>query len=168
MFEIGAEDTDLDGVAQMEDPAGGLAAGFVFFFVEFEPVEVDVTQRDHAFDLRGFDLHIDAPLRQAADVTFEQAADLVLHIFHHLVLDGGALGVGGDLLAHRAVFAAVFVVEFVLRGGAVHIHRQQAVDHHIGIAADGRGEVRIELESQAVVPHIVGGIARAGHAAQGQ
>ena len=129
---------------------------------------MDVAERNHPFDLRRLDFHVNAPFRQATDVPVEHPADLVLHEFHHLIFDGGSFGIGGNLLPYRAVFAAIFVIEFVLGGRAVHIHRQQPMDHDVGITADGRSKVGIERESQSIVSYVVCGVARPGHAAQGQ
>ena len=49
----------------------------------------------------------------------------------------------------------------------VEVLREQAVHHHVGVAADGRGEVRVVVEGQAVVADVVHGVACLLHGADG-
>ena len=51
---------------------------------------------------------------------------------------------------------------------AVHVAEEEAVDHHVGIAADGAGEVGVEVEGEAVVPDVVGRVDGFGHGAEGE
>ena len=48
------------------------------------------------------------------------------------------------------------------------VARQEAVHHEVGVAAYGRGEVRVALEAEAVVPDVRRRIARLGHRADGE
>ena len=85
-----------------------------------------------------------------------------------LVLDGGAFRVGGYLLHAAAVFTEGFV--FLFGHGAaslVQVLGEQTVYHHIRIAADGRGEMGIVIESQTIVPHVMHGVACLLHGADG-
>ena len=63
--------------------------------------------------------------------------------------------------------AELFELLLVGRLAAVEVAGQQAVDHHVGVAADGRGEVGVVGERQAVVADVVGGVERLGHRPHG-
>ena len=86
----------------------------------------------------------------------EFLTDLVLHKFDDLVLHAVSFGLGGNHLPLRSVLALLGVEIQRLGRGAVKIQRQQAVNHHIRVAAYGRSEMSVEAESQAVVADIVG------------
>ena len=45
---------------------------------------------------------------------------------------------------------------------------QQAVNHHVGVAADGAGEVGVVLKGQTVVTNVLGRVDGLGHGAQCQ
>ncbi len=63
-----------------------------------------------------------------------------------------------------AVFLVLVAVD---AGAAVEVAFQQAVDHEVGVAADGGGEVGVEGECQAVVADVVGAVVGFGHGADG-
>ena len=62
---------------------------------------------------------------------------MVGHVFDLFVFYGGALGVGGELLHVGGMFA--FLLEFfeVDRASAFEVSFEQAVHHHVGVAAYG-------------------------------
>ena len=112
-------------------------------------------------------LDIDAPFGEPRNVPVELLADALLHEFDHLVLDRGAFGLGGDHLAFRSAGAQIFERRLVCRLLACEVTRQQAVHHHVRIAADGRREMRIVGECEAVVADVVGRIKGFCHRAYG-
>ena len=101
-------------------------------------------------------LDIDAPFGEPRNVPVELLADALLHEFDHLVLDRSAFGLGGNHFAFRSAGAQIFERRLVCRLLACEVTRQQAVHHHVGIAADGRREMRIVGECKAVVADVVG------------
>ena len=98
----------------------------------------------------------------------ELLTHLVLHEFHQLVLDALALRLGRNVLALGGVLAFQGVIVLGGRFAAGKVLGQQAVHHHVRIAADGGGEVRIVGEGQAVMADVFRGVAGFGHGAQGQ
>ena len=85
-----------------------------------------------------------------------------------LVLHAGAFGAGGQLLHGAGVFAQGFVLLLADRAALiVEVLREQAVHHHVGVAADRRSEVRVVVEGQTVVADVVHGVACLLHGADG-
>ena len=92
---------------------------------------------------------------------------MVGHEFDLLALDGGPFGLGGQLFHGRAVFAATFQPLAVEGLAAIEITLEQAVDHHVGIAPDGRSEMGVMAEGQSIVADVVGRIDSLGHGPDG-
>ena len=65
------------------------------------------------------------------------------------------------------MLALGFVIVLVLTLGIVEVEGQQPVYHCVRIAADRGSEMRVELEREAVVADVVGGVDRLCHRAQG-
>ena len=59
--------------------------------------------------------------------------------------------------------ALLLIVILALGVGTVQIHCQKPVHHSVRITPDRRGEMSVELESQAVMPDIVSAVAGLGH-----
>ena len=76
-------------------------------------------------------------------------------------------GLRGDHLAVRRPFAQGVDFGLVRRFAPGEVVRQQAVHHHVGIAADGRREVRVAGKRQSVVADVVGRVVGFGHGAHG-
>ena len=167
LLQIGGLHTDLDRVTQSEDLAGAAATDEVVLLVELEEVGLHIAQGDHAFDHGRLDLHVHTPFGEAGDRAFIFIAYLVLHELDHLVLDAVAFGVRRYLLALGSMLALGFVIVLVLTLGIVEVEGQQPVYHCVRIAADRGSEMRVELEREAVVADVVGGVDRLGHRAQG-
>ena len=117
--------------------------------------------------MRVVELDIDAPFGETRDVAVELLADVLLHELDHLVLDRGAFGLGGDDFAVRGPDAQLLDGLLFDRLAALQVVGQQPVDHHVGIAADGRGEVRVVGECQTVVADVVGRVVGLGHRTHG-
>ena len=100
-------------------------------------------------------------------MSLELLADVLFHKFDHLVFDRRAFRLGGHDLAVRSACAEVFQFRFVGRLAAREVMRQQTVDHHVGVAADRRREVRVVGERQTVVSDVVGRVIGFGHRAHG-
>ena len=96
----------------------------------------------------------------------ELLAQVVAHKFHHLVLDGVALGVLRHQFHVRAVLAELLVVLGVGRAAALGVAGEQAVDHGVGIAADGTGEVGVVVERQTEVAYVLGSVFGLHHGSQ--
>ncbi len=103
-------------------------------------------------------LHEQTPFGDSGDETVELLIYLVGHEFHHFVFDRRPFGLGSPNFAFRRVFAEIFVILLVYRFAAVEIVLQQTVHHHVGVAADGRGEVGVIVERKTVVPYVVRGV----------
>ena len=66
------------------------------------------------------------------------------------------------------MFAAALQCLAVDRAALVNVVLQQPVRHHVGVAADGRSEVRIPGKCQAKMPQVFGAVPRLRHGAHGQ
>ena len=88
---------------------------------------------------------------------------MVLHEFHFLVLDAGALGKCSCLLHAAGVLAQFLVCALHHTSSTFGIARQEAVNHKVGIAAYGRGEMCIIVEAQPVVTDILRAVFRLHH-----
>ena len=167
-MQIGALDADAHGIAQREAPARRAARHGVFGRIEVVEIVVHVAHGHQPFDVVLVDLDEDAPLGDARYVAGELLAQACLHELHHLVFDRGAFGLGGDHFAFRGVLAQRFECRLVGRLAAFEVACQQAVHHHVGIAADRRSEVGVVGEGQSVVADVVGGVVGFGHRTYGQ
>ena len=165
--QVGLLDADAYGIAQREAAAGRLSDDFVVRLVEDEEIALDVAHVCQSLDVRFVQFYVGAPVGQPRYVSVEFLADVFLHELHHFVLDRGAFRFGRYHLAFRGVFAKPFERLFVRRLAAVQVAGQQPVHHHVGIAPDGRGEVRVVGECQPVVADVVGRIVGFGHRADG-
>ena len=138
----------------------------IVLLVKFVIIIVQVTQGYHAFALVFVDFHVDAIFRDAGDGAVVLLTQVVLQVFDLLVLDARALGLGSQLLHLAGMVAEVLVLRLHGAASALGIAGQKAVDHHVGIAADGRGEVGVEVESQAIVTDVDGAVLGFHHGAQ--
>ena len=93
-------------------------------------------------------------------MTIELHSDLIDHKLCHLILDRRALGCCCNLLTLRRLLAKALHRALVGRLGTRQITCQQTMHHHIGIATNGRCEMRIIWERQTVMANVVGGIER--------
>ncbi len=115
-----------------------------------------------------------------ANVTFEQGACLGVPymtayraLFHRAaaragetVLVHGASGGVGLAAVQLARAAGLRVIGTAgTDAGRRLVAEQGAVDEHVGVAPDGRGEVRVVLKGQAVVPEVIGRVEGAGDGA---
>ena len=66
------------------------------------------------------------------------------------------------------VLAEVLEALDVDRSAAVEVTLEETVNHHVGVTADGRGEVGIVVEGQSVVTDVVGGVYSLSHGADGE
>ena len=144
-----------------------MATQFVTLGVEVEPLALDVAQVGHTLDVGPLQLDIDTPFAQARDRTLELLAQVLLHKLDHLVFDRSTLGISGQNLPLGGVFAQGLQLPLIGRGAPLEVVRQKAMHQHIGVAADGGGEVGIVGEGQTVMAQIVGRIDRLGHRAYG-
>ena len=112
-LEIGTGDLNADGIAELVLRVVTAAYDHVVLLVEVVVVVAQVADGDHALAVVLVDLGIDAIGRDAADVGVVAVANLILHELDHLVLDGVALGILGDLLHVAAVLAVLLVLVLV-------------------------------------------------------
>lgn len=113
-------------------------------------------------------LDVHAPVAHARDMAVEELADFILHELHHFVLDRGAFGFGGDHFPLRGVYAEFLEGVAVGRFASFEVAGQQPVDHHVRVAADRRGEMRVVGESEAVMTDVVGRVESLGHRTYGE
>ena len=165
--EVGAVHADAHLVAQLIAAAEAAADEAVVALVKLVVVVEERAQGNHTLTAVLRDFNVEAKLRHAADRSVKFLSEAVGHKFHLLVLDAGALGLRGQLLHGRGVFAEFFILVGVGRASAFGIAREESVDHRIGIATDGRGEVCVVLEHESVVADVVNGVAGLLHGAQG-
>ena len=66
------------------------------------------------------------------------------------------------------MLAQLFVLLLIVYRLSFQIFCQQSVHHHVRVPADGRGEVCVMPEGEAIVADVVSGIDRFGHGAQGE
>ena len=133
---------DLDGDFVTEDEVFGM---------------LDGGHMDESFAAGVFQLDKEAEIGDAGDEAGEDLAEMVLHPHGLVHLDRVAFGLGSLLLTRRAVLA--FLLEFLagqcffFPGEDILLH--EAVDHEVGIAANGRGEMGVMAESQAVMADVI-------------
>ena len=140
----------------------------VVLLIEVIEIVCEVAHGNKSFTLVVVDLYIEAPFGDAGNNSGIDFAEMVVHIFHLLEFNRCAFGVGGKLFHLRRVFALLFELLDVDRTPAGHIAFKQAVHHHVGIAADGRGEVGVVVEAEAVVADVLGGVDSLGHRTDGE
>ena len=154
-LDIGTGHLDGDRVAQLELMMMAAADKTVVALIKLVVVIVEIVHGHHALTVVLVNLTIDALRLDATDVRRIDIADLVGHELHHLVLDGVALGIGGYLLHVAGVLAQLLVMVLVGTAPSLLVTGEQPVDHRVGIAADGAGEMGIVVEGQTIVADIV-------------
>ena len=135
--QVGTGHLNGNGIAEAVDLATAAAADAVILLVELVEVIVQATDPDQAFAMSLIELDIQSPLGHARDVTREDATEPLAHELNLLVLDRSALGIGGQLLLRTHVLALVLELDGVGALLARGILVEQAVDHQVGISADG-------------------------------
>ena len=166
MFLVGLLHADADRVAEVVDLMGAATDKRVMLVIELEKVRANVAQGDHSLNLRRLNLNIHSPLCETGDVTVELVAYLVLHEFNKLVLDARALGLGGDHFTLGSVLACGLVSLAVGTLSSGEIGSEKAVNHHVRVAADRRGEMGVIGEREAVVTDVVDVVACLRHRAE--
>ena len=156
----------VDGVAQLVFVVVSAAYEAVVALVAVVVVVIEVVHGHESLAVVLVDFAVDAIRLNAADVRLVDVAYLVGHEFHHLVFDGVALGVGSGLLHIARVLAQFLVMLLVGAAPALLVTGEQAVNHRVGVAADGTGEVGVVVEGQSVVPDVVHAVARLHHRPQ--
>ena len=131
--------------------------------IEVIVVVAQVADGNHALTVVLIYLRVDAVGSEARDMRIVCMAYLVGHKLHHLILYRVALRILRYLLHLAAVLTILLILLLVGRASTLLIPRQQSVNHQVRIAAYGRGEVRIVVESQAVVSDVVYTILRLHH-----
>ena len=159
---------DGDIVAQAIDATTAAANQAIIFLVEFIEIVVEVTHGNHTLAVGVGEFHIESPLRNAGNVTAKHLAQSIAHKFHRLIFDAGAFGIGSELLLCAHMLTLLFQRRQTHAASALCIAIEQAVHHHIGIAANGRCEMGVVVESQAIVAHIGGRIGGFRHRANGK
>ena len=113
-------------------------------------------------------LYKHAPVGDARNDSVKLLAQELLHVHSLHVLDRRAFGVGGVLLALRTVLAELLERVGLGRRLAVERILQEAVHHHVGVAANRRRKVGVVVECESVVPHVLGAVHRLGHGTHGK
>ena len=153
-------------VAQIVGAMRAAAAQAIVLLVEHVVVVVEVAQRYHALALVLVNLYVEAKLGDAADGALEGLPEALAHELHLLVLDAGPFGLRCQLLHVGTLVAERFVLVLIDVAASVGIAGEQAVYYQVGIAANGRGEVGVVVECQAVVADVVSAVAGLHHGAQ--
>ena len=135
--EVGTCHLDGDGVTQAIDTVAATAAYAIVLLVELIEVVVQATDTYQTLAMGLLEFHIQAPLGHARDVPLEHTAQSLSHELNLLILDGGPLGVGGELLLCAHVLALVFQFHGIHALAACSIQVQQAVNHQVGVTTDG-------------------------------
>ncbi len=94
-------------------------------------------------------------------------ANLVGHELHHLIFYGVALSILRDLFHIAAMLTILLVLLLVGRTCPILIFRQQTVYHQVGITTDGRGEVGVIVEGEAIVTDIMDTVLGLHHRPEG-
>ena len=168
LVKVGAGYADTNLVAEAEHDAAAPAAQTVVLLVEIVEIVGKLAHRHETLAFIVVELHIEAPLGHTGNHAFVFLAEMVAHILHLLVFYRRALGIRGELLHSGGVFALVLEFFDVDAAASGQIALEQTVNHHVGIAADGRGKVGIVVESEAVVAYILGCVDGFGHGAYGE
>ncbi len=147
----------------------GLARAFAYnleaFGLHVVVIVGELAQTHEAFAAHVGKLDKDAPVGDAGDDAVEFFAQVFFHVLGLHVLDGGAFGFGGVLFAGGGMLAELFKDG---RGGVLFVVQEaleEAVHHHVGVATDGGGEVRVVVKGEAVVPDVLGAVNGFGHGA---
>ena len=135
--QVSAGNLDGDGIAQTEHLAATAAADAVVLLVELIEVVIQPADAHQTLAMGLIKFDIQAPLGHARDVSREHAAQALTHKLDLLVLDRGALGIGGELLLGTHVLALVLEFHGIDALLARGILVQQAVHRQVGIATDG-------------------------------
>ena len=137
-------------------------------FIKLIKIIVQVSHGHETFAFIVVQLHIQSPFGDARYHAIKNLPDFVAHKLHLLVFDRSTFRVGRQLFHLRAMIALFFTR--VLRNAptTVRVTHQEPVRHHIGIAADGRGEMRIVGKGQAIVPDVFRRVAGLLHGSHGQ
>ena len=102
--------------------------------------------RHHSLAVVLIDFGIYSVTCDTADVGVILVAYLVFHELHHLILDGVALCLLCQSLHVARVLAHFLIVVSICRAPAFLITGEQTVNHGVGEASDGRGEVGVIVE----------------------
>ena len=108
--EVGAVHADAHLVAQLIAAAEAAAYEAVVALVKLVVVVKERAQGNHTLAAVLRDFNVEAKLRHSADRSVEFLSEAVGHKLHLLVLDAGALGLRGQLLHGRGVFAEFLVL----------------------------------------------------------
>ena len=165
--EVGSCHLDGDGIAQAIDLAATTAADAVVFLVKFIEVVIQAAYAHQTLAMGLVKLDIQAPLGHTRDVSREDTAQALSHELDLLVLDGSTLGIGSELLLSTHVLALVLQFDGVHALLASGIFVEQTVNRQVGIAADGRGEMRVVVKCQAIVADVGCAVDSLGHRADG-
>src|SRR3712207_676257 len=126
--------------------------------VELVVVVIQVAHGNHSLAVVVVDLGVNAVACNAADVGVEGLSELVGHEFHHLVLDGIALGVLCHELHVGAMFAEFLAMFLIGAARSLLVAGEESVDDGVGVAAYGGGKVGVVVEGQPEVADVVGGV----------
>src|SRR3712207_6047273 len=91
---------------------------------------------------------------------------MLSHEFHHLILNGIALGILCSLLHVRAMFAQFLVLLLVGTAATLGISGEQAVHQRVGIAAYRTRKVGVIVECKPKVANVVHAVTRLHHSPQ--
>ena len=151
-------DADDDVVAQRKAVVAAAADEAEVALVEVEGLRSEVVYVDESLDVVLKDFGVEAHVGHARNLGLILLPYLVGHELHLLVLDAGAFGLCGELLHVGGVFAEAFILLLTGALRALHVAGEQTVNHQVGIATYGGGEVRIIIEGEAVVPDVHGAV----------
>src|SRR5690242_4151135 len=160
---VHAVEDHTDLVADRELAAGALPYDLANVLLISVLIAGQAVDRDQAFHVEVGQLDKEAVLGRADDEAVEILAYAAGHELYLLPLDQLALGVGGAALRLRTLLGDVAHFLFGERRSGMRLlqqRAQEAVNHQVGIAADGRREMRVRAGSQREVADIFDAVAR--------
>ena len=163
LFDVGLDDAHVDGRSVMEDALGVTSDKTPAPVVEEVEVVRQVANVQQALAQQIVDLDEDAEVGDARDDAAVDLAKVFACHHDHGQLGRCAFGIDAGTFRLRAMVGHAACIGIdglpaLRRDGGHGILFEHAVDEQIGIAADGRREVRVVLEAQTVVADVGLGI----------
>src|SRR3989344_873361 len=167
LHHAGGHELHPDGVPELEGLAGAAAHKAVMLLVVFEiiiPPRADVNQ---PIGVGLVKLDIEPAVGDTRDDGVKLLADAWGEKLNLLHLDAVALGVGGRHFALGGVEGErVELLHLLFRNRhTATMCLNESMDDEVGVAADRRGEVGVEVEGETEVADILGGVDGLAHRA---
>ena len=166
-FEVGTLHTYADLLAEGISVVLAATDELNVALVKLVVVVLKIAEGHKPFASVLVNLYVESKFRDTCYSAHKLPSETVSHELHLLVLDAGTFGRFGKLLHGRTVLATLLIGLCVgtartRRGVAV----EEAMNHHVGVAAYGGGEVGVVVEHEAIVTNVLGAVACFLHGTQ--